>query len=185
MLVGALSLREVDTMNTASQHHFLTTPWWSMGEKLPGEASIRINETATRVRAGLLNIISGVTIFLMIAYPETDPIRFVAPFVIFDMVAAASFGLTPLSPAGILGTALSIKSEPVWKPIEPKRFAWSLGAMLGVCCLTFWILNMPEWVIGVLGICFALTWLEAVMGFCVGCWMYSLIFTKCETCESS
>jgi hypothetical protein len=48
--------------------------------------------------------------------------------------------------------------------------------------MTFWILGMTEWIIAVLAICFVLTWLEAVMGFCVGCWMYSLLF-KCEACQ--
>jgi len=167
---------------TDSQHNFLTKPWWSMGQELPGECGLCINETATRARAGLLNILSGTTIFLMLALPELDPIRFVAPFVIFDMVAAATFGLTPVSPAGIFGTALTMKINPVWKPIKPKRFAWTLGAILGICCLTFWILGMTEWIIAVLGVCFILTWLEAVMGFCVGCWMYSLLF-KCEVCQ--
>jgi Domain of unknown function (DUF4395) len=171
-------------MNTAADTHttFLTNPWWAMGEPRPGECGLCINETATRARAGLLNILSGTTIFLMLTAPELNPVLYVGPFVIFDMTVAAVFGLTPLSPVGILGTALTIKVRPVWKPIRPKRFAWSLGATLGVCCLTFWLLGMNNWVIGVLGVCFALTWLEAVMGFCVGCWMYSLLF-RCESCQ--
>ncbi len=167
---------------TDTHHAFLTRPWWSMGQAMPGECGPCINETATRARAGLLNILSGTTIFLLLAMPEVDPIRFVAPFVIFDMVSAATFGLTPISPAGVFGTALTMKIRPVWKPIKPKRFAWTLGAMLGICCLTFWMLGMTEWIIAVLGVCFILTWLEAVMGFCVGCWMYSLLF-KCEVCQ--
>jgi hypothetical protein len=32
---------------------FLTNPWWSMGQALPGECGLSINETATRARAGL------------------------------------------------------------------------------------------------------------------------------------
>ena len=168
--------------NIDTNHRFLTNPWWSMGQAVPGECGVCINETATRARAGLLNILSGTTIFLLLTAPELDPVRFVAPFVIFDMVTAAAFGLTPISPAGIFGTALTMKIRPVWKPIKPKRFAWTLGATLGACCFTFWVLGMTEWIIAVLGICFILTWLEAVLGFCVGCWMYSLLF-KCEVCE--
>ena len=38
------------------------------------------------------------------------------------------------------------------------------------------------WIIGVVPICYLLTWLEAVLGFRVGCWMYSLLF-DCEVCE--
>jgi len=35
----------------------------------------------------------------------------------------------------------------------------------------------------VVAICFVLTWLEAVLGFCVGCWLYSLFF-ECDVCEA-
>lgn len=163
---------------------FFTQPWWSMGETIEGQCGLCINETATRARAGFLNMLSATTIFIMLAAPELDPIRYVGPFVIFDMVVAATFGLTPFSPAGALGTMITWKVRPVWKPIQPKRFAWTLGATLGVCCMTFWYLDMPYWIIGVLGVCFMLTWLEAVLGFCVGCWMYSLLF-KCEACETN
>lgn len=172
-------------MSAQSQYHtFLTRPWWAMGQTDPGNCSMMINETATRARAGLLNILSSVTIFIMLAWPELDPIRYVGPFVIFDMMIAATCGLTPLSPVGILGTIITIGKKPIWKPTKPKRFAWTLGALLGVCCMTFWWLGMPTAVIAVLGICFVLTWLEAVLGFCVGCWMHSLFF-ECEACSLS
>ena len=41
--------------------------------------------------AGLLNILSGTTIFIMLVAPELNPIPFVGPFVIFDMIVAAMF----------------------------------------------------------------------------------------------
>ncbi len=163
-------------------HNFLTQPWWSMGQSVPGHCGLVINETATRARAGILNILSGTTIVLLLMVPELDPVKFVAPFVIYDMVVGATFGLTPLSLAGLMGTTLTMKISPVWKPIKPKRFAWSLGATLGACCLTFWMMDWMAGMIAVLGICFILTWLEAVLGFCVGCWMYSLL-VKCEVCK--
>ena len=105
-------------MNTETDnyHTFFTHPWWSMGQPVSHECDLSINETATRARAGLLNMLSGTTIFLLLAAPELDPVRYVAPFVIFDMVTAAIFGLTPISPAGILGTTLTMKLKPVWKP---------------------------------------------------------------------
>ena len=164
-------------------HTFLTTPWWSMGQAIPQAAGLRVNETATRARAGLLNGLSATTIFLLIAAPRLDPVIYVGPFVIFDMFTAAALGLTPLSPTGVLGTLLTMRIRPVWKPAQPKRFAWILGGSLGVICLTMRLAGVNNaWIIGVVAICFALTWLEAVLGFCVGCWMYSLLF-GCEVCE--
>lgn len=116
------------TSNSSST--FFTNPWWAMGQPVEGQCGYCINETATRARAGLLNVLSGTTIFIMLAAPELDPIRFVAPFVISDMVAGATFGLTPFSPAGIFGTFFTREIRPVWKPTKHKRFAWTLGAVV-------------------------------------------------------
>ena len=164
-------------------HTFFTAPMFAMGQEIPGESDLRINETATRARAGLLNVLSGVTMFLLVARPDLDPVIYVAPYVILDMSMAALFGLTPLSPSGVIGTAMTMRFEPVWKPIRPKRFAWTLGCVLGITCLVFRLSGLSTgWLLGVLGICFALTWLEAVLGFCVGCWMHGLCF-GCEVCR--
>ena len=152
-----------------------------MGQAQPGTADMWVNESATRARAGLLNLLSGATLLILWMRPDLDPVRYVAPFVVFDMVTAVLFGLTPLSPAGLLGTTITLGMPAVWKSHRPKRFAWSLGAVLGVCCLVFWTLDIRVGMFAVLGTCFALTWLEAVLGFCVGCWMYSLFWT-CEDC---
>ncbi|MHB1845641.1 MAG: DUF4395 domain-containing protein, partial [Deltaproteobacteria bacterium] len=154
-----------------------------MGQAIPGESGPRLNETATRARAGLLNVLSATTIFLLLAAPQVDPVLFVGPFVIFDMLAAALFGLTPFSPVGLVGTALTLRLRPQWKPPAPKRFAWLLGASLGATCLTLRLFHVDNrWIVAVVGACFALTWLEAVLGFCVGCWMHSQLF-GCDACE--
>lgn len=188
-VVGDLYYKKGEHMATQyNQYHtFLTTPLWAMGQALPKEAGygcdLLINETATRGRAGLLNVLSAITIFLLLEHPELDPVIYVGPFVIFDMFIAAIFGLTPFSPVGLLGTAITMKLRPVWKPTSPKRFAWILGGSLGIVCLGLRLLNVDTvWIASVVGICFLLTWLEAVLGFCVGCWMHSIFF-KCEVCQ--
>ncbi len=172
-----------NSTNPYTYHSFFTTPLLAIGPEIPGECDRRINETATRARAGLLNILSSATILILLVKPEWDPVRYVGPYVIFDMVITALFGLTPLSPTGMIGTALTMKARPEWRPVKPKRFAWSLGAALGLTCFTFWWLGFSTvWLLAVLGACFALTWLEAVLGFCVGCWMHGLFF-GCEVCR--
>ena len=165
------------------EHSFLTRPWWAMGQLTRDYSSPRINETATRARAGLLNLISAVTIALLLTHPETDPVIYVGPLVLFDMLVAAFTGLTPLSPTGLAGTALTMDMRPVWKPTAPKRFAWLLGAALAATCLGMRLAGAsPEAMAAVVAICFVLTWLEAVLGFCVGCYMHKLIW-GCEACE--
>lgn len=165
------------------EHSFLNRPWWAMGQVVRDHPAPRINETATRARAGLLNVISAVTIALLLTHPETDPVIYVGPFVLFDMLAAAATGLTPLSPTGLIGTALTMGLRPVWKPTAPKRFAWLLGGGLAATCLAMRLTGAsPDSMAAVVAICFLLTWLEAALGFCVGCFMHQLIW-GCEACE--
>jgi hypothetical protein len=169
--------------NPRGFHTFLNTPWWSVGQAIPQLPGLRVNETATRARAGLLNILSATTIALLVFAPQLDPVICVGPYVIFDMLIAALFGLTPLCPTGLLGTLLTMRVRPAWKPARPKQFAWTLGGSLGVVCLSMRLLNADNpWIIGVVAICFLLTWLEAVLGFCVGCWMHSKLF-GCDVCD--
>jgi hypothetical protein len=166
------------------EHAFLNTPWWAMGQRVQGHTAPRINETATRARAGMLNVISATTLALLLLAPATDPVRWVGPYVLFDMLTAAAFGLTPLCPTGVLGTALTLKVRPTWKPTAPKRFAWLLGASLAATCLTMRIFGAsPGSMALVVAVCFCLTWLEAALGFCVGCWMHGRFF-GCETCDA-
>ena len=160
-----------------------------MGQPITGEyghdSGLMVNETATRARAGILNFISGITIVLLLTAPSLDPVIYVGPFVIFDMLVASIFGLTPLSPTGIIGTATTLKAKPAWKPNKPKRFAWTLGASMGVMCLMLRLLHVDVvFIVAVLGTCFVLTLLESVFGFCVGCFMYSKLF-KCKECAAT
>ncbi|WP_139589211.1 DUF4395 family protein [Mycobacterium ulcerans] len=74
-------------------------------------------------------------------------------------------------------------TRPVWKPTRPKRFAWLLGAALAATCLAMRLLGAsPVAMAVVVAICFVLTWSEATLGFCVGCYMHKLIW-GCEDCE--
>ena len=96
--------------NRRGYHTFLNNPWHSMGQTMPDAAELRLNETATRARAGLLNLLSITTIFLLLFKPELDPVIYVGPFVIFDMFSAAIFGLTPFTPTGVAGTLATMWS---------------------------------------------------------------------------
>ncbi len=144
------------------EHAFLTAPWWAMGHAVEGHDAPRINETATRARAGLLNAVSAVTWRSCSPAPSSTRCATSGPFVLFDMLAAAAVGLTPLSPTGLLGTALTLNLRPTWKPTAPKRFAWLLGAGLAATCLSMRLAGAsPGSMAVVVATCFGLTWLEA------------------------
>lgn len=123
----AFSSADMATSNESQdprQVHFLTIPWYSLGSQLDGRAKDNryMNDNAVRARAGLLNMTAWTVTLLLFTVDKPKFILYsVGPIVLWDMVTASIFGLTPLSPYGILGTILTMKMKPVWKPAEPKR----------------------------------------------------------------
>ncbi len=101
----------------------------------------------------------------------------------FSRSFKVKYGKSPASPTGLLGNLLTTKIKPVWTPPLPKRFAWSLDATLAGACLALVVLDFhSNWIVGTLGVFFVLTWLDAILGFCVGCWIYSRLF-DCQMCK--
>jgi hypothetical protein len=83
-------------------------------------------------------------------------------------------GLTPLSPIGTLGTFLVRNQTPEWVGATQKRFAWALAFFMAL--LIAILTNVGVHGIGVqlIGLTLiGLLWLESVVGFCVGCFIYS------------
>ena len=116
---------------------------------------------------------------------------------LFEMLCGMFLVTSRFSPTILISALLAHGKEPMWKPINPKRFAWSIGAIFISICLVFfnpdtfahWVnfiftyevlpttLNyMPKWIPQVLvGMCVGFMWLETVLGFCVGCKIHSLL----------
>lgn len=117
-----------------------------------------------------------------------------------------------LSPTILLASFLAKNEKPVWKPLVPKRFAWTIGASLITVCWVFfnpdvfanfvnWIWGdkllpttynyMPYWIpFTMVWVCLIFMWLEAVLGFCVGCKIHALLVKmkvieeECEACNN-
>lgn len=118
-------------------------------------------------------------------------------YALFEMLSGMFVITSRLSPTVLIASFLARGHEPVWKPLTPKRFAWSIGASFITVCLIFfnpdafagWLNAlaghemlpttqnfMPTWIPLVLvWVCFGFMWLETVIGFCVGCKVHSLL----------
>ena len=156
---------------------------WSPRRLLELAPTMTFDATAVRARAGLLNVVLGGTIAITALRPELEVASYVMTILAFDMLAAVLFGLKTLSPTGVLATLLTRAIPPAPTPHMPKRFAWSLGGLLAVTCLLLTGSGAHEGaLLGTLGVFFVLTWLDAALGFCVGCWMYSKLF-GCRVCR--
>ncbi|MDY0137650.1 MAG: DUF4395 domain-containing protein [Thiomicrospira sp.] len=212
----------------------------------PRETPIYINETAVRIRAGILLMIPIYMAFTLydavfvsnwivdgntsvdtyevdwdgnIIY-QVEAIRrtfdwtvqtWVLFYGLFEMLAGMSKYLSRLSPTIWLSSFLALNKPAVWKPLVPKRFAWSIGAFFIAVCLVFFnpevvarwlnallgtaipehVNYMPYWIPLVLvWVCLGFMWMEAILGFCVGCKVHALLVwlgvfkEECEACNN-
>lgn len=212
----------------------------------PSESPLYINDTAVRIRAGILLIIPlymGLTLYDAIYVSnwvvdgntsvdtyeldwdghiiyQVEAIRrtfdwtvqtWVLFYALFDMLSGMFKWSSRFSPTILIASLLAADKPPVWKPLVPKRFAWTLGGSFIVVCLVFFnpdstarILNsilgteipthinyMPYWIPLVLvWVCLGFMWMEAILGFCVGCKIHSMLVwmgiikEECETCNN-
>ncbi|MEY4736695.1 MAG: hypothetical protein RL302_1014 [Pseudomonadota bacterium] len=213
----------------------------------PRADAIIINDTAVRIRAGLLLVIPlymGFTLFDAIygshwvvtgnAIKDTFDTDFdgrilynveavrrtleyskqtgVLIYALFEMLAGMFVFTSRLSPTILISSFLAQSHTPVWKPLIPKRFAWSIGASFISICLIFfnpevfagWVNTvlghvvlpttsnyMPRWIpITMVWTCVGFMWMETVLGFCVGCKVHALMVKlgwvqdECEACNN-
>jgi hypothetical protein len=173
--------------------------WWELGHHAnpanPDE--MYMDEHAVRARAGVLNVISWISLMNIFFWRDQGYVYILFPFVCWEMLAGMVFGLTPFAPIGVLGSLLSIviHPEPHWKPARPKRFAWAIGLTLATLCFTFVLLSdelgdaYRPLVVATILMCNVATWLESSCGFCLGCFVYSNYLVKwfdleeCQECK--
>lgn len=132
-------------------------------------------------------------------------------FGLFEMIAGMSKYLSRFSPTLYLASVLAIGRPQVWKPLVPKRFAWTIGSIFIITCLVFFNPEIvAEWINGLIGtsipteynympywipltlvwICFGFMWMETVLGFCMGCQVHALLVKvgvfkeECEDCNN-
>ena len=161
--------------------HMLTSPWNSFGQRFdaltvwgrPARFPV-VNERAVRATAGIVMLLA--TIAIAIAYFDGNytPVRIISVVISVDFALRQIAGLTPLSPIGTLGTFLVRNQTPEWVGATQKRFAWALA--LGMALLIAILTNAGVRGIGIslIGVTLiGLLWLESVVGFCVGCFIYS------------
>lgn len=133
-------------------------------------------------------------------------------YAFFEMVFSMFVVTSRLSPTILIASFLARKHPTVWKPLVPKRFAWTIGATFIAIC---WVFFNPDvfanWLNGITGsellptttnymspmiplilvwVCLGFMWMEAILGFCVGCKVHALMVKlgilkeECEACNN-
>ena len=163
--------------------HLFTTPWNSVGQRFenltvwdrPASFPV-VNERAVRATAGIVMLLAAIAIAFAFFDKNYTPVRIISIVVAADYAVRQVAGLTPLSPIGMLGTLLVHHQQPEWVGGTQKRFAWALAfamALLIAILTNAGVTGLLVLIIGLMLI--SLLWLESVVGFCVGCFIYSLL----------
>ena len=133
-------------------------------------------------------------------------------YALFEMLAGMWRTTSRLSPTIYIASVLARGQRTVWKPLIPKRFAWTIGASLIAVCLVFfnpdtfaaWVNGvaqsellpttynyMPRWIpMALVWVCLGFMWMESVLGFCAGCQVHALLVWmgiikhECEACNN-
>ena len=161
--------------------HMFTSPWNSFGQRFenltvwgrPASFPV-VNERAVRATAGIVMMLAAIAIAIAYFDKNYTPVRIISVLVAADLVLRQVAGLTPLSPIGFLGTFLVRNQTPEWVGATQKRFSWALafGMVLLIAILTN--AGVHGWGVQLIGLMLiGLLWLESVVGFCVGCFIYS------------
>lgn len=211
------------------------------------EEQIHIDETAMRVRAGILLIIPVYMVFALfdivfgptwsvventtiIDTYETDwddhiiyqieAVKrvfdysfqtWLLSYALLEMLLSMFVFTARFSPTILIASLLTMNKEKIWYPLAPKRFAWSLGVSFILVCIVFFnpdyfaiqinaLLStniptdynyIPYWLpLNLVWMCLLMMWLEAVLGFCVGCKIHAglvkigWIKQECDTCNN-
>lgn len=141
---------------------------------------------------------------------DWTPQTYLLLYVLWEMVITQHHKTAWMSPMVWVAGAMNRQHKPIYRPYQPKKFAWKIGTALVLACLAFFNpVPIAEAVNGISGtellsttsnwmprytplvtipLCAIFMWLEAAAGWCAGCWMHSIlvklgIFKEdCATC---
>jgi hypothetical protein len=152
-------------------HSFL----WEYGEKVPGYDIRVINEREARAAAGILGMLGMIVIFVGIGFNHIIVARVYLAFLFLDFSARM---ISPnYAPSMLLGKFVVQNQKPEYVGALQKRFAWTLGWLISLPMLWWfvihWDINFYKVLICVL--CLVLTFLESAFSICVGCMIYKAI----------
>ena len=165
--------------------HMLTSPWNSFGQRFenlavwgrPARFPV-VNERAVRATAGIVMALATIAIALAYFDKNYTPVRVISIFVAADYALRQIAGLTPLSPIGLLGTFLVRNQAPEWVGATQKRFSWALALSMVLVIAILTNAGVRGVGIPLVGLTLiGLLWAESVVGFCVGCFIYSRLIS--------
>ncbi|MGC4122193.1 MAG: DUF4395 domain-containing protein [Myxococcales bacterium] len=120
----------------------------------------------------------GVALVVMAATAVfvATPFKWIAALLAADFLVRA-FVTPKVSPLAALVRSVlrTLKVAPKPTDAAPKRFAAGLGLVFSLTALVLWLGGLTTSAVIVASILAACATLEGVFGFCLGCWVYTLL----------
>ena len=132
------------------------------------------NERVIRIVAGFVLAVSAAS--------TTQP-RLIAAAILLALAAdfaVRGFGHPRYSLLATLGRGVANLARLSPKPVDaaPKRFAARIGVVFALSAAIMHLVYLPVAALSVTGVLFVCATLEATIGLCVGCRVYSLLPTR-------
>ncbi|HPI39228.1 MAG TPA: DUF4395 domain-containing protein [Pseudobdellovibrionaceae bacterium] len=152
---------------------------YQFGEDVAGFSIPVLNEREVRAAAGLLFIFVFLAMQRVVFLWDFTFLKFVSTFFLADFILRV-FVSPRFSPSLILGRLIVRNQTPEYVGAEQKKFAWTIGVILGaIMFISLNILNTHSPISGLICmICLLFLFLETAFGICLGCKMYPLVYRK-------
>ena len=148
---------------------------WEYGEKVPGYDVTVINEREARAAAGILFALGMIVIFVGIGFGHVMVARVYLAFLFIDFTARM---ISPkYSPSLLLGKFVVQNQTPEYTGGLQKRFAWTLGWLISLPMMWWFVIHwdITFYKVLICVLCLTLMFLEAAFSVCVGCMIYKWI----------
>ncbi len=151
---------------------------WNYGAKVPGYDVTVINEREARAAAGILGMLGTIVIFVGIGFNHIIVAKVYLTFLFIDFTARM---ISPTySPSLMLGKFAVRKQTPEYVGGLQKRFAWTLGWIISLPMMWWFVLHwdITFYKVLVCVLCISLMFLESAFSVCVGCMIYKAIIKE-------
>jgi len=148
---------------------------WEYGEKVPGYDITVINEREASASAGILFLLGMIVIFVGIGYNHIIVAKVYLTFLFIDFTARM---ISPkYSPSLLLGKFVVRNQKPEYVGGLQKRFAWTLGWLVSLPMMDWFVLHwdITFYKVLICVLCLTLMFLETAFSICIGCMIYKAI----------
>lgn len=157
---------------------------FKFGEDVEGFSIPVLNEREIRAAAGILFLLMFIAILTVIMKENFTLLKYAITIFLADILIRVLIN-PRYAPSLIIGRLIVRNQTPEYVGAPQKKFAWIIGAVLGMTMLILQVIvNSYSPITGLICfICLIFLFFEASFGICLGCLFYPLFFkNKIQHC---